>query len=61
MIYTVFKILSNEGKQLLLVQDKGSDQFSICVYDEHSESTLMRMSQPSLEEFERAIKIIKGE
>lgn len=61
MIYTVFKVLSNEGKQLLLIQDKGSEQFSICVYDEHSESTLMRMSQPTLEEFERAISIIKGE
>lgn len=61
MIYTVFKVLSNEGKQLLLIQDKGSEQFSVCVYDEHTGSTLMRMSAPTIEEFERAIAIVKGE
>jgi hypothetical protein len=61
MIYTVFKVLSHNGKQLLLVQDKGTHEFSLCVYDEHNESTLMRLCCPSLEEFERAIEIIKGE
>lgn len=59
MIYTVFKILSENNKQLLLVQDKSSDTFQICVYDEHTGNTLMRMSTPSVAEFERAIGIIK--
>lgn len=59
MMYTVFKVLDNNGRQLLLVQDKGSDSFQICVYDEHSGSTLMRMSSPTVEEFERAIAVIK--
>lgn len=60
MIYTVFKVLSHDGKQLLLIQDKGTQEFSLAVYDEHSESTLMRMCRPSIEEFERAINLIKG-
>jgi hypothetical protein len=59
MIYTVFKILSENNKQLLLVQDKSTDTFQICVYDEHTGNTLMRMSTPSVTEFERAISIIK--
>lgn len=59
MMYTVFKVLDNDGRQLLIVQDKESDSFQICVYDEHSGSTLMRMSSPTVEEFERAIQIVK--
>lgn len=59
MIYTVFKLLAENNKQLLLVQDKATDTFQICVYDEHTGNTLMRMSTPSVAEFERAISIIK--
>ena len=59
MIYTVFKILNENNKQLLLVQDKTTDTFQICVYDEHTGNTLMRMSKPTVEEFERALSIIK--
>lgn len=59
MIYTVFKILSENNKQLLLVQDKNTDTFQICVYDEHTGNTLMRMSTPSVVEFQRALNIIK--
>lgn len=59
MIYTVFKILSENNKQLLLVQDKNTDTFQICVYDEHTGNTLMRMSTPSVTEFQRALDIIK--
>ncbi len=61
MIYTVFKLLTENNKQLLLVQDKNTATFQICVYDEHTGSTLMRMTTPSVEEFERAIKVIKGQ
>ncbi len=59
MIYTVFKLLSENNRQLLLVQDKGGETFQICVYDEHTGNTLMRLTKPSVEEFERAISIIK--
>jgi hypothetical protein len=58
-MYTVFKILAHDDRQLLLIQDKGSDSFQICVYDEHSGSTLMRLTQPTVDEFERAIQILK--
>ncbi len=61
MIYTVFKVLSHNGKQLLLIQDKGTQEFSMAVYDEHTESTLMRMCCPSIEELKRAVELIEKE
>jgi hypothetical protein len=59
MIYTVFKILAENNRQLLLVQDKNTNTFQICVYDEHTGNTLMRMATPSMAEFQRALDIIK--
>jgi hypothetical protein len=60
MIYTVFKILEHDRKSLLLIQDKTTDEFSISVYDEGNNNTLMRMSKPSVEEFKRAIEVIES-
>jgi hypothetical protein len=60
MIYTVFKVLTLDSKQLLLVQDKASDKFSLAVYDEHTGNTLMRLTQPvTIEALESAIACIK--
>ena len=61
MIYTVFKVLTLDSKQLLLVQDKGSSEFSLAVYDEHTGNTLMRLTQPvTIEALESALAVIKG-
>ena len=61
MIYTVFKVLTLDSKQLLLVQDKGSDSFSLAVYDEHTGNTLMRLTQPvTVEALESALAVIKS-
>lgn len=60
MIYTVFKICQEEGRQLLLVQEKGSDEFNLCVYDEHSGETIMRLNKPTIQNFKEAIAAVEG-
>ena len=59
MMYTVFKILMHEDKQLLLVK-QSDDTFSLAIYNERTGNTLLRMTEPTLENFERAIQILKG-
>jgi hypothetical protein len=57
--YTVYKILEHENRQLLLIsQVDGS--FQLAVYNEHEGNTLMRMTSPTLANFERAIAVLKG-
>ena len=56
--YTVHKILTEGSKQLLLIQAL-DNTMSICVYDEHTGTTLMRMTSPSVKEFEHAIELLK--
>ncbi|CAB4241706.1 hypothetical protein UFOVP71_244 [uncultured Caudovirales phage] len=58
MMYSVFKILQEGGRQLLLIK-QADDSFSFAVYDEHSGNTLMRMSETTIESLERAIAVIK--
>jgi hypothetical protein len=58
-MYSVFKILQEGDKQLLLIK-QADDSFSFAVYDEHTGNTLMRMAKPTLENLELAIDIIKG-
>jgi len=58
--FTVYKILQHDTKQLLLVQGFGSVEFQLSVYDEHTGTTLKRLSNCTIEEFEEAIKILRG-
>jgi hypothetical protein len=58
-MYTVFKILTHEDKQLLLVK-QADDTFSLAVYNEHTGNTLLRMTNPSVENLERACRVIRG-
>jgi hypothetical protein len=58
--YTVYKILSHDNKQLLLIS-QADGSFNLAVYNEHTGNTLLRMTNPSLENFERAINILKEE
>jgi len=57
--YTVYKVLAHNDKQLLLItQTDGS--FGLAIYNEHTGNTLMRMTDPTLENLERAIRVLKG-
>ncbi len=58
--FTVYKICEHDHKQLLVVQGVGTMEFQICVYNEHTGTTLMRLTQPTLAEFERAIAIMRS-
>lgn len=61
MIYTVYKVLQEGSKQLLLVKQPESDAFSISVYDEHTGMTLMRLQEPiTLQLLKDAIRIIES-
>lgn len=60
MMYSVFKIIQKDDRQLLLIK-QSDDSFSFAVYDEHTGNTLMRMSEPTLENLAHAIKILGGE
>jgi hypothetical protein len=58
--YTVHKILTHNSLQLLLVQGRSLDMpIELCVYNEHTGNTVMRLATPTIEEFERAIELIK--
>jgi hypothetical protein len=56
--YTVYKILTVGSCSLLLVNE--GEKISMSVYDEHSGNTLLRLVDPTLEHFEHAIALIKG-
>jgi len=58
--YTVHKILTHNSLQLLLVQGRSNDMpIELCVYNEHTGNTVMRLTSPTLEAFERAIALIR--
>jgi len=58
--YTVHKILTHNSLQLLLVQGRSNDMpIELCVYNEHTGNTVMRLTSPTLEAFERAIQLIR--
>jgi hypothetical protein len=57
--YTVYKILTHGTRQLLLIQGIGEAGFNLAVYDEHTGTTIMRMTTPTLDEFKRAISLIE--
>jgi len=57
--YTIHKVCQEGTRQLLLVRT--SDYaFSLSVYDEHSGTTLMRMTTCTLTEFKRAIDLLES-
>jgi hypothetical protein len=58
--YRVYKILQVDTRQLLLVCEDGSAEFSLSVYDEHTGQTLLRLCACTLEDFERAIGVLRG-
>ncbi len=58
--YTVYKILEQGSRQLLLVKNFDGDSVHICVYDTHTEHTVMRMTEPTIEEFKRAIVLLES-
>jgi len=60
MMYTVFKILSHGDKQLLFIQ-QADGLFNLAVYNEHTGNTLLRLTEPNLENLERAIKVMRGQ
>lgn len=59
--YTVHVVCKHNTRQLLLVQAFGLTPVSLAVYDEHTGTTLMRMTEPTIEEFKRAISIMEAE
>jgi hypothetical protein len=56
--YNVTVLCKEGSRQLLLIVDDSGP--SICVYDEHSGQTLMRMASCSLECLERAIGVMRA-
>ena len=59
--YTVHVVVKHRTRQLLLVQGFGDTPISLAVYDEHTGTTLMRMTEPTIDEFKRAIAIMEAE
>jgi hypothetical protein len=57
--YTVYKILTVGSRQLLLIQGFDNTEFNICVYDDHTGTTVMRMTQPTVPEFKRALELLE--
>ena len=58
--YTVHKILQHGSCQLLLVRVSDYEH-NIAVYDEHTGTTLMRLTTCSLDEFKRAIELLTSQ
>ena len=59
--YTVHVVCKHNIKQLLLIQGSGDTPIRLAVYDEHTGTTLMRMTEPNILEFKRAIAIMEAE
>lgn len=57
--YVVHKILQQGSRQLLLVRSNDYE-CHLAVYDEHSATTLMRMTACTIEEFKRAIQLLES-
>ena len=56
--YQVHVVCKHGTRQLLLIQGLGDAAISLAVYDEHTGMTLMRMTEPNLTEFTRAIALL---
>ena len=58
--YTVHKILQHGSCQLLLIRVSDYEHM-IAVYDEHTGTTLMRLTDCTLAEFARAIELLASQ
>jgi hypothetical protein len=58
--YTVHKVCQHGSRQLLLVRTSDYEH-NIAVYDEHTGTTLMRLTDCTLEEFKRAIVLLENQ
>ena len=58
--YTVHKILQEGSRQLLLVRVLDYEH-SLAVYDEHTGTTLMRLTDCTIEQFKRAIVLLESQ
>ena len=58
--YTVHKVCQHGTRQLLLVRVSDYEH-NLAVYDEHTGTTLMRLTTCSIEEFKRAIALLANQ
>lgn len=58
--YTVHKVCQHGSRQLLLVRVSDYEH-NLAVYDEHTGTTLMRLTDCTLEEFKRAIVLLASQ
>jgi hypothetical protein len=58
--YTVHKVCQHGSRQLLLVRVSDYEH-NLAVYDEHTGTTLMRLTDCTLEEFKRAIVLLENQ
>jgi hypothetical protein len=58
--YTVHKVCQHGTRQLLLVRVSDYEH-NLAVYDEHTGTTLMRLTDCTLEEFKRAIVLLENQ
>ena len=57
--YTVHKVCQQGTRQLLLVRVSDYEH-NLAVYDEHTGTTLMRLTTCTIEEFKRAIALLES-
>lgn len=57
--YTVHKVCQQGTRQLLLVRVSDYEH-NLAVYDEHTGTTLMRLTACTIEEFKRAIALLES-
>ncbi len=58
--YTVYKLCEHDHKQLLVVQPSDSVSFQLCVYNEHTGTSIQGLTSCTVLEFEPAFALIKS-
>jgi hypothetical protein len=59
MFFKVLKLTQVDFVQLLVVLDQ-NEKPMLTIYNEHEGKTLLRMCEPSIENLDRAVKILNG-
>jgi hypothetical protein len=59
MFFKVLKLTQVDFVQLLVVLDQ-DEKPMLTIYNEHEGKTLLRMCEPSIENLDRAVKILNG-
>lgn len=59
MFFKVLKLTQVDFVQLLIVLDQ-DEKPMLTIYNEHEGKTLLRMCEPSIENLDRAVKILNG-